>query len=108
MSRTFFKSAVTLAALFNPSANTTFSALTTLESTSYSLAVPRQFSPYRPTFILFTTGLPNGVFVSSVTVTGNDPSSGASPAVYSANFSLYNSTSGTLTPTAQQVIIFQI
>ena len=108
MARIVFKSALTVAALFNPSATTTFSALTSLESTSYSLAVPRNFSPLRQTFILFTSGLQNGIFVSSVTVTGNDPSSGASPAVYSANFSLYNSTSGTLTPTAQQVIIFQI
>lgn len=108
MARSIFKTAITPAAVFNPSANTTLPTLTTLESTAVAINVPRNFSPYRPTFILFTAGLQNGIYCSPVTVTGNDPSSGATPAVYTANFTLYNSTAGTIVVTAQQVILFQL
>jgi hypothetical protein len=108
MARTFFKSVLATAAIFNPSAVTTFSAITTLNTNTVTINVPRQFSPFRQTFAIFTTGLPAGVFVGPITVTGNDPTSGATPAVYTANITLYNSTSGSLTPAAQQVILFQV
>jgi len=108
MARTPFRTAATVSAVFNPTAVTTFAALTALESTAQTINVSRNFNPLKPTFILFTSGLPAGVFCSPVTITGNDPSSGATPAVYTANFTLYNSTAVTVTPTAQQVILFQL
>lgn len=87
-------------AVFNPSAATVFAAINSGNQTSYTINVPRNFKPFVQTFIFFTLGLPVGVTCSNVVVTGNAPS-------YQAQYSLFNSTSGTLTPATQQVIIWQ-
>lgn len=87
-------------AVFNPTASTTFTALNSGNEATYTVAVPRNFKPYAKTDIFFTQGLPVGVTCSGVRVTGNAPN-------YTASYTLFNSTSGTLTPTAQQVIIWQ-
>jgi hypothetical protein len=114
MARKVFQSAIVPAAVYNPSGNVTIGAITSLNTVTITIGangdgLPRNFSPNRQTFAIFTAGLPVGVTASVAVVAGNSPTSGATGAAwYYATINLYNSTSGTLTPSAQQVQLFQI
>jgi hypothetical protein len=88
--------------MYAPSGNTTFSAMNPAQTTTYTVTrLPRTFKPYRSTRIYFSSGLPIGISVSSVTI------SGAALTGYSATYSLNNATSSIITPAAQPVFIWQ-
>ena len=114
MARIVFKSAIVPAAVYNPSGNVTIGAIGSLDTVTITIGangdgLPRNFSPFRQTFAIFTAGLPAGVIASASVVAGNSPTSGATGAAwYYATINLTNSTSGPLTPSAQQVQLFQI
>jgi len=113
MARIFFKSAIVPAAIYNPSGNVTIGAIGSLDTVTITIGangdgLPRNFSPFRQTFAIFTAGLPAGVIASASVVAGNSPTSGSGTAYYYATINLTNTTSGPLTPSAQQVQLFQI
>lgn len=89
-------------ALYSPSANTTFTAMNPTQTVTYTVShLPRTFKPYRSTRIYFSAGLPTGISVSSVTITG------AALTGYTATYSLNNTTSSVITPAAQPVFLWQ-
>lgn len=88
-------------AIYNPSENTTFSAMTPQQSTTYTVAVTRNFRPYRNTNVYFPSGLPVGLLISAVTITG------AALTGWTASYTLFNGTSSTITPASQTVILWQ-
>jgi hypothetical protein len=88
--------------MYAPNANTTFTALNPSQTTTYTVAhLPRTFKPFRSTRIYFSSGLPTGISVSSVAITG------AALTGYSATYSLSNATSSIITPAAQPVFLWQ-
>lgn len=88
-------------ALYNPTESTTFSAMNPDQSTTYSVAVSRNFKPFRTTQVYFPLGLPVGLLVSTVTLTG------AALTGWTASYTLFNGTSNVITPATQPVLIFQ-
>lgn len=89
-------------AMYAPSGNTTFSALNPTQTTTYTVGpLPRTFKPYRSTRIYFSSGLPTGISVSAVSITG------AALTGYVATYSLNNATSSIITPASQPVFIWQ-
>jgi len=101
MARTNITDLPTSRAIYTPTETTTFSALTAGETTTYTFAtIPRQFRPGSAN-VYFPSGLPGGVTASQVQITG------AASTGWTATFYLHNSTAGSLTPSAQQVVIYQ-
>jgi hypothetical protein len=94
----FQRSAV---AIFNPSASTTFSAINPDQTVAFSTPVTRNFRPYRKTAVFFTTGLPAGLIVSTIAITG------AALTGWTATYTIYNGTSNTITPATQPVVLYQ-
>lgn len=89
-------------ALYSPSGNTTFAALNPSQTTTYTVSpLPRTFKPYRATRIYFSSGLPIGLSVSDVAITG------AALTGYTATYSLSNATSSIITPAPQPVFLWQ-
>lgn len=88
-------------AIFNPSANTTFSAMNPDQSTTYTVGVTRSFRPFRQTRIYFPSGLPAGLALGAINLTG------AALTGWTVSYTLYNGTSSVITPAAQPVVIYQ-
>ena len=90
-------------AILNPSESTTFSAMTPGQTTTFSTQVPRNFKVYGDTRIYFPAGLPAGLLVSPIAITG-----AAFNGFFTATYEIYNGTSNTITPATQPVIIYQV
>lgn len=89
-------------ALYSPSANTTFSAINPDQTVTFTVTpLPRTFKPYRSTKVYFSSGLPAGLVVSAVGITG------AALTGYSATYSIFNGSSNIITPANQQVFLWQ-
>lgn len=89
-------------AMYAPSANTTFSTMNPSQTTVYTVGpLPRTFKPFRSTRIYFSSGLPTGISVSGVGITGSALTG------YTATYSLSNATSSVITPAAQPVFLWQ-
>lgn len=89
-------------ALYSPSENTTFTAINTSQTVTFTVSnLPRTFKPYRSTRVYFSAGLPAGLVVSAVAITG------AALTGYTATYSLFNGSSNIITPAAQQVFLWQ-
>ena len=72
------------------------------QTTAYTIfPMPRVFRPYAPTRMYFSLGLPAGIINNGINITGTALGG------YTATFSLYNETSSTITPAAQQLVIWQ-
>jgi len=103
MRRTNITALPTARAVFNPTESTTFSAMNPAQTTVYTIGpLPRQFRPITTTVIIFPLGMPAGIFVSQVSVTGSALGG------WTASYTLYNGTSSVITPTAQTVILYQL
>lgn len=88
-------------ALYNPSESTAFAAMNPEQTTSFATPVTRSFKPNRQTRVYFTAGLPAGLLISNVTLTGS------ASAGWTANYQIYNGTSSIITPATQPVILYQ-
>lgn len=88
-------------AIYNPSESTTFSAMNPDQTTTFSTAVSRNFRPNRQTRVYFPSGLPAGLFVSQIALTG------AALTGWTVTYTIYNGTSSVITPQSQPVILYQ-
>lgn len=102
MALTRFPLKTTTTAIYNPSESTTFSSMTPEASVVYTVSVTRNFRPYQDTKIYFPLGMPAGVLVSTIAITGTALGG------YTATYVLYNGTSNTITPASQPVILYQV
>ena len=88
-------------AIYTPSELTTFSLMAPGDSTTYVYSqLPRQFRPGRAG-IYFPLGQFPGIVVTDAQITGSTLIG------WSATFTLNNVSSSNITPTAQQVVIYQ-
>lgn len=89
-------------ALYSPSANTVFTAINPDQTVTFTVTpLPRSFKPYRSSKVYFSAGLPAGLVVSNVGI------SGAALTGYTATYSLFNGSSNVITPASQQVFLWQ-
>lgn len=71
------------------------------QSTTYSAGVSRNFRPFRQTRVYFPLGLPAGIAIGNINL------SGTALTGWTASYTLYNGTSSVIVPAAQPVVIYQ-
>lgn len=88
-------------------ANVTFTSVPAGSSAVTSLALPRSFKPQKAVQVVVMGTFQPGILMGNAWISGNSPTSGATPAFYSINLPFSNSTAGALVPTSQTVRVIQ-
>lgn len=102
MSRTDITNLPAARARYVPTELTTFIQMNPGQTAQYSVGpLPRTFRPNANTQVYFPLGLYTGLVINPVSVTGS------TLVGWTANYSLTNNSSNVITPTPQQVVVYQ-